>query len=300
MPTTINDELTRIEGAKSDIATAIGGKGVTVPANAKIDDMADLIDAIQTGGGSPNLQSKSVSITTNGTTNVVADSGYDGLSSVEVGVNVDTYYNFIKGLFENTLTDVVIPDGVTSIRNYGLRGCSSAVTLTIPDSVTSIGDYACYNLTNLVTINGGSGLETINIQSFAQCPNLENVNLKSIKSIGSNGFQYCSKLTNIILPDNIHRVNGFSNTNITTFIVKATTPPVASGTTWADNTPIGNGNGYLYVPNANINDYKNAQYWTRYAARIKGWVYDSQGRIVDADDATNILVNADGTFYVEP
>lgn len=47
----VASEIQRIQGAEADIKTAITGKGVTVPASAKIDDLADLIDAIQTGGG---------------------------------------------------------------------------------------------------------------------------------------------------------------------------------------------------------------------------------------------------------
>ena len=40
------------------------------------------------GGSEVNLQSKEVTITQNGTTTVTADTGYDGLSEVEVEVNV--------------------------------------------------------------------------------------------------------------------------------------------------------------------------------------------------------------------
>lgn len=48
-------EILRIQGAEADIKTAITGKGVSVPASAKIDDLADLIDSIQTGGGGATL-----------------------------------------------------------------------------------------------------------------------------------------------------------------------------------------------------------------------------------------------------
>lgn len=47
----ISTEIGRIEAAKSDIAAAISGKGVSVPANTKIDGMASLIGQIQTGSG---------------------------------------------------------------------------------------------------------------------------------------------------------------------------------------------------------------------------------------------------------
>ena len=48
----IASELNRLLQAKSDLATAIANKGVTVPANATLDDYAALVDSIQTGGGS--------------------------------------------------------------------------------------------------------------------------------------------------------------------------------------------------------------------------------------------------------
>ena len=47
----IASEITRLQRAKSDLKTAIGNKGVTVPSSAKLDDYADYVDLIQTGGG---------------------------------------------------------------------------------------------------------------------------------------------------------------------------------------------------------------------------------------------------------
>ena len=82
----IQSEITRLETAKSDIATAITNKGVTVPSGTKLDGMAALIGSIESGGA--NFQTKSVMYTENGTSTITPDDGYDGLSSVDVTVNV--------------------------------------------------------------------------------------------------------------------------------------------------------------------------------------------------------------------
>ena len=50
------------------------------------------------------------------------------------------------------MTNIVIPDGVTSIGNYAFRYCSSLESITIPDSMTSIGDYVFYNCRLLTDI----------------------------------------------------------------------------------------------------------------------------------------------------
>lgn len=64
----ILSEITRLEAAKTAIATAIANKGVTVPAGTTLDGMAALIDSIVTGGG-----------VTPAYTNVLASAvGYDG------------------------------------------------------------------------------------------------------------------------------------------------------------------------------------------------------------------------------
>ena len=82
----VQSEITRLENAKNSISTAITNKGVTVPSGTKLDGMAALIGNIESGGA--NLQTKSVTYTANGTATITPDAGYDGLSSVDVTVNV--------------------------------------------------------------------------------------------------------------------------------------------------------------------------------------------------------------------
>ena len=82
----VQSEITRLENAKNSISTAITNKGVTVPSGTKLDGMAALIGNIESGGA--NLQTKSVTYTANGTATITPDDGYDGLSSVDVTVDV--------------------------------------------------------------------------------------------------------------------------------------------------------------------------------------------------------------------
>lgn len=47
-------------------------------------------------------------------------------------------------LKDEELSNLVIPNSVTSIGNYAFYLCTSMTSLSIPNSVTQIGDYAFY------------------------------------------------------------------------------------------------------------------------------------------------------------
>ena len=102
------------------------------------------------------------------------------------------------------IVSVTIPDGVTSIGRSAFAGCSSLTSVTIPDSVTDIGNYAfewCSSLES-VNIEENSSLQTIGDDAFFRCSNLTSFTIpSSVTSIGDSAFQYCNSINELHIGD---------------------------------------------------------------------------------------------------
>ncbi len=113
-------------------------------------------------------------------------------SELPLTLSYDLYLNDVL------VTELVIPNGVTSIASYAFEGCNSLTSVTIPDTVTSIGSYAfewCSSLENLAI---GNGVTTIGNKAFIYCPNLTHLTLGSdVTSIGADAFDSAYKLVEI-------------------------------------------------------------------------------------------------------
>ncbi len=104
----------------------------------------------------------------------------------------------------SSLTSITIPNSVTSIGYEVFRGCSSLTSITIPNSVTSIGQYAFYNCSKLTSVTIPNSVTSIGDGVFESCSSLTSVTIpNSVPSIGNSAFSGCSSLTSITIPNSV-------------------------------------------------------------------------------------------------
>jgi hypothetical protein len=117
------------------------------------------------------------------------------------GLSVSNPLEIAHHLYLNgtEIKDLVIPDGITSIRGMAFIGCSSLTSIMIPNSVTSIGGSAFAKCSGLTSVTIPNSVTSIGYRAFAECNELSSLLIpSSVTSIGGSAFYGCEDLVRIV------------------------------------------------------------------------------------------------------
>ena len=129
--------------------------------------------------------------------------GWCGITFASSDAN-PLYYAHNLYINGELVTDLVVPNGVTSIGQYAFSGCTGLTSITIPDSVTSIGELAFYNCFGLTSITIPDSVTSIGAGAFFYCYGLTSITIPdSVESIEYGAFEGCSGLTSVTIPDSV-------------------------------------------------------------------------------------------------
>ena len=114
------------------------------------------------------------------------------------------YYATALYVDGEAVTDLVIPEGVTSIGNYAFNYIEFLTSVTLPSTIETIGDYAFYCCTGITEASLNEGLTSIGEAAFGFCEALTEITLPaSLETLGKNAFSYCDVLTTLTFADGI-------------------------------------------------------------------------------------------------
>ena len=190
-------------------------ENITLPFIGKtIDTLGTLGDLF---GQSSNNSLKHITIT-GGDFVSGAFNNCTALTSVSFNANVKNIDNSaFKGC--SSLIDVYYSGDITSWCNINFGGHYAnplyyaknlyingqlITELNIPDGIESIKDFAFESYANLTSVALSNSVRSVGACAFRLCKALVNVNLsESLQFIGDNAFSGCSKITQIELPENL-------------------------------------------------------------------------------------------------
>lgn len=187
------------------------------------------------------------------------------------------FINTVDTLGDDAMCDRIITKTLTeymdsyikSIGDYALYSCTSLNTIDLPNT-TLIGLFAFYGCSKLKTINLPV-VEVIDNYGFYGNTVLDSIHIPLVRELGKSAFYNCNNLARIDLPSAIFMdAQVFYNCRaLTTVIMRSETMCEIVNVNAFANTPISNGTGFIYVPSALVDSYRNGTNWSAYSEQIR-------------------------------
>ncbi len=155
------------------------------------------------------------------------------------------------------VTDLIIPESITEIKNNAFTG-ASIKSVTIHDSVNSIGDRAFNNCLSLNAVNGANSVEFFGNNTFTLTPWLEN-SAKSAEGgmviIGRGVLLHCAgEQKNVIIPDSVKSICSTAFSDSDDSDIESVT--IGAGVAELKNISFGNSLVKLVIP-ATVTEIEN-------------------------------------------
>ena len=129
--------------------------------------------------------------------------------NIEFGTYASSPLSNSADLYVNgkLLEELIIPDGVTVVKENIFRGCNSIKSVKFPEGVTEIADYAFLNASSIENIEFSTTIESIGAYAFYNCNKLPAVVLPAaVTSLSDYTFSKCSSLQSIEFSENIENI----------------------------------------------------------------------------------------------
>ncbi len=108
--------------------------------------------------------------------------------------------------YQNTATEVYIPNGITKINDWAFGENYEIERVVLSSTVKTIGKYAFYYCTAINSVYISNSVTLIQDQAFAYCDGLTEVDIAEnshLESIESYGFAFCKNIKSIELPNSL-------------------------------------------------------------------------------------------------
>ena len=211
-------------------------------------------------------------------------------SNLDYGSDGDYQMHFAKVYaIEKLKGDIVIPSNyngvpVTTIGCLNRHGVGSDFSpdditgVTIPDSITTISGWAFEGLSGITEITIPASVEVVGENAFMDCTNLTTVYWNTSAEIKNNNgiFSGCTKLTNIIVGENVTRV-----------------PQTVYNEEWFNNQPDG-----LVIANNYVYGYKGTIPFNYSLILPNGTLGIMDNAFLDSGSAITSVTIPDSVTYV--